>query len=155
MYQTIGARFNDEMGFVPRVGVDNAEVYLGTHFRPKRFRELDARNLPALPDRELHQAQRRRARVALHGLALAGHAPEQHVHRGRRQPERRGDRRARSRSTAAAASSSTPGRYEFNEYFVLANTNAAAPFSLNLRYGNRRVLRRLPPQLHRSAARSG
>ena len=29
-----------------------------------------------------------------------------------------------------------PGRYEFNEYFVLANTNAAAPFSMNLRYGN-------------------
>ena len=32
--------------------------------------------------------------------------------------------RRRSRSTAAAASTSTPGRYEFNEYFVLANTNA-------------------------------
>ena len=29
-----------------------------------------------------------------------------------------------------------PGRYEFKEYFVLANTNAAAPFSMNLRYGN-------------------
>ena len=25
------------MGFVPRVGVDNAEVYLGAHLRPKRF----------------------------------------------------------------------------------------------------------------------
>ena len=36
-YQTIGSRFNDEMGFVPRVGVDNAEFYLGTHIRPKRF----------------------------------------------------------------------------------------------------------------------
>ena len=29
-----------------------------------------------------------------------------------------------------------PGRYEFKEYFVLANSNAAAPFSMNLRYGN-------------------
>jgi hypothetical protein len=27
-----------------------------------------------------------------------------------------------------------PGRYEFNEYFVLANTNAAAPVAFNLRY---------------------
>ena len=27
-----------------------------------------------------------------------------------------------------------PGRYEFNEYFVLANTNAAAPVSFNTRY---------------------
>ncbi len=54
---------------------------------------LDARDLPALPDRELHQAQRRRPRVALHGLALAGDVPEQRVRRGRRQPERGGDRR--------------------------------------------------------------
>ena len=37
MYQTIGSRFNDEMGFVPRVGVDNAEGYLGAHLRPKKY----------------------------------------------------------------------------------------------------------------------
>ena len=36
-YQTIGSRFNDEMGFVPRLGVDNAEFYLGTHIRIPRF----------------------------------------------------------------------------------------------------------------------
>jgi hypothetical protein len=29
-----------------------------------------------------------------------------------------------------------PGRYEFNEYFVLANTNSAKPLSFNLRYSN-------------------
>jgi hypothetical protein len=29
-----------------------------------------------------------------------------------------------------------PGRYDFREYFVLANTNSAAPFAMNLRYGN-------------------
>ncbi len=27
------------------------------------------------------------------------------------------------------------GRYEFNEYFALANTNASAPLAFNLRYG--------------------
>ena len=37
MYQTIGSRFNDEMGFVPRVGVDNFEGYFGTHLRFKKF----------------------------------------------------------------------------------------------------------------------
>ena len=37
MYQTIGSRFNDEMGFVPRVGVDNAEGYLGAHLRFKKY----------------------------------------------------------------------------------------------------------------------
>jgi hypothetical protein len=34
---TIGSRFNDEMGFVPRVGVDNAEGYLGAHLRFKKY----------------------------------------------------------------------------------------------------------------------
>src|SRR5687768_46179 len=29
-----------------------------------------------------------------------------------------------------------PGRYEFKEHFILANTNSAAPFSMNLRYGS-------------------
>ena len=28
-----------------------------------------------------------------------------------------------------------PGRYEFNEAFAFWNTNAAAPFSMNTRYG--------------------
>ena len=29
IFQTIGERFNDEMGFVPRTGVNNGELYLG------------------------------------------------------------------------------------------------------------------------------
>ena len=37
MYQTIGSRFNDEMGFVPRTGVDNSEFYVGRRFRPRQL----------------------------------------------------------------------------------------------------------------------
>ena len=48
-----------------------------------------------------------------------------------------------------------PGRYEFKEYFVLANTNARGAVLDEPALRQRRVLRRLPPQLHRSAARSG
>ena len=33
-FDTIGARFNDEMGFVPRLGVDNALLFVGRRFRP-------------------------------------------------------------------------------------------------------------------------
>src|SRR5690606_26689801 len=33
-YQTIGERFNNEMGFVPRRGVRNAELHTGGRFRP-------------------------------------------------------------------------------------------------------------------------
>src|SRR5215210_4852005 len=36
-YQKIGTRFNDEMGFVPRTGVNNGELFIGTHIRPKRI----------------------------------------------------------------------------------------------------------------------
>ena len=35
-YQTIGTRFNDERGFVPRTGVNNGEYYAGTHIRSKK-----------------------------------------------------------------------------------------------------------------------
>ena len=39
--------FNDEMGFVPRGGVDNSEWPIGTHIRLEEVRRLDARNLSA------------------------------------------------------------------------------------------------------------
>jgi hypothetical protein len=34
-YATIGERFNDEMGFFDRIGVDKANAYVATHTRPK------------------------------------------------------------------------------------------------------------------------
>jgi hypothetical protein len=36
-FQTIGQGFNDEMGFVPRLGVNNAEGYAGIHVRSAKF----------------------------------------------------------------------------------------------------------------------
>ena len=148
-YQTIGERFNDEMGFVPRRGVNNGELHLGARFRPELVMDkwLAARDLSALADRELHRA-RGRPRVALHGLALAGHLPQQLVHRGRASTRTSRSFARRSRSTAAATSRSCPGRYEFNEYFLLANTNAAAPLAFNTPLLDRRLLRRLPARLH-------
>ncbi len=34
-YATIGERFNDEMGFVPRRGIDTTDLYAGMHLRPQ------------------------------------------------------------------------------------------------------------------------
>ncbi len=45
-FQTFGTRFNDEMGFVPRTGVDNGEFYIGTHIRPKRFQSWLRETMP-------------------------------------------------------------------------------------------------------------
>ena len=41
-FDTIGARFNDEMGFVPRLGVDNAFLFVGRRFRPVLISQLGA-----------------------------------------------------------------------------------------------------------------
>ena len=37
-YQTIGTRFNDEMGFVPRQGVHNIDGRVGPRLRPRALR---------------------------------------------------------------------------------------------------------------------
>ena len=67
--------------------------YLGAHLRPSRCPSWLRETFPHFQIDNFTHAQRRRPRVALHGLPLAVHASEQHVHRGRRQPERRSDRR--------------------------------------------------------------
>ena len=36
-YMSIGERFNDELGYVPRVGMDKAEANAGIHIRSKRY----------------------------------------------------------------------------------------------------------------------
>ncbi len=55
----------------------------------------------------------------------------------------------RSPSTARAACGSIPGRYEFNEWFVLWNTNNCGAGSRSrAAYSDRRLLRRLPARLH-------
>ena len=103
MYQTIGSRFNDEMGFVPRVGVDNAEGYLGAHLRFKKYSSWL---------REFFRTSRSRTSPSATAAAsshatwtgTAGEPAEQHLHRDWRQPERGSDRRAVRDQRAAAAS---------------------------------------------------
>ena len=136
MYQTIGSRFNDEMGFVPRVGVDNAEAYLGArtcgrsafasgcarffpHFQIENFTK---RNGGGLESRYMDW----HVPITLQNSAFIEIGVNPNV-------EVIDDRFT---INARRGIHVEPGRYEFKEYFVLANTNAAAPFSVNLRYGN-------------------
>ena len=89
-FDTIGARFNDEMGFVPRHGVDNAFIFVGRRFRPVLLSTLGARDAAALAGRHLHPPGRRRTGVALPGLPPALRVPGRVEHGDGRQPERRG-----------------------------------------------------------------
>jgi hypothetical protein len=133
LFQTIGDRFNDELGFVPRTGVNNTELYLGAHIRSKRFPKFIRETFPHIQfeDFSLQHGGGLESRymdwhwpITFQNSAFVevGVNPNVEVIK---QPftinTRRGIR-------------VTPGRYEFNENFILVNTNAAAPLSFNLRY---------------------
>ena len=134
MYQTIGARFNDEMGFVPRVDVDNAEGYLGAHLRFKKYSKWLREFFPHF---QIENFTKRNG-GGLESRYMDWHVPvslqnssfiELGVNPNVEVIDERFSINARRKIYV------NPGRYEFKEYFGLMNTNAAAPFSMNLRFG--------------------
>ena len=143
--QTIGTRFNDEMGFVPRTGVNKTELYLGAHIRPKARAGGCARPSRTVQFVSISPPARRRAGIALHGLSLAGDAPEQRVHRIRRSTPTPKSIREPFTINTRRGIQVQPGRYQFNENFVLVNTNQRRPLSFNAALHLRRFLRRLSP----------
>lgn len=134
MFQTIGARFNDEMGFVPRVGVDNAEGYLGLHLRPKRFQGWLRETFPHF---QIENFSKRNG-AGLESRYMDWHWPitlqnSSFIEIGTNPNVEVIDDRFAINSRRGIFVE--PGRYEFKEHFLLANSNSAAPFSMNLRYG--------------------
>jgi hypothetical protein len=133
-YQTIGSRFNDEMGFVPRLGVDNAEFYLGTHIRPKRFQSWLRETFPHFQLENFTQ----RNGGGLESRYMDWHWPislqnSTFIEIGTNPNVEVIDERFLINSRRGIGVE--PGRYEFKEHFLLANTNSAAPLSFNVRYG--------------------
>jgi hypothetical protein len=134
MYQTIGARFNDEMGFVPRVGVDNAEGYLGAHLRFKKYSSWLREFFPHFQIENFT----RRDGGGLESRYMDWHLPvnlqnSTFIEIGVNPNEEVIDERFTINGRRGIYVD--PGRYAFKEYFGLMNTNAAAPFSMNLRFG--------------------
>ncbi len=133
-YQTIGERFNDEMGFVPRRGVNNGELHLGARFRPN-WRWTRGWLRETYPHWQVENFTRRGG--GLESRYMDWHWPvtfhnSTFIEVGVN-PNIEVIRNAfpiNSRRNISVL----PGRYEFNEYFLLANTNAAAPISFNTRY---------------------
>ena len=133
-YQTIGERFTNEMGFVPRRGVNNGELHVGGRFRPN-WRWTRGWLRETYPHWQVENFSRRDGGlesrymdwhwpVTFHNSTFIeiGVNPNVEVIRESFPINSRRNIRV------------LPGRYEFNEYFVLANTNAAAPISFNTRY---------------------
>jgi hypothetical protein len=134
-YQTIGERFNNEMGFVPRRGVDNGELHAGARFRPQwswtrgwlretyphwQVENFSRRDGTGLESRYMDWHWP----LTFHDSSFVevGVNPNIEVIRTPFPINSRRNIRV------------MPGRYEFNEYFVIANTNSAAPLSFNTRY---------------------
>jgi hypothetical protein len=133
MYQTIGSRFNNEMGFVPRTGVDNSEFYLGGRFRPRKFQRWVRETFPHI---QFENFTRRSG--GLESRYMDWHWPvtfqnSTFVEIGTNPNVEVIDERFTINGRRGIFVD--PGRYEFKEHFILANTNSAAPFSMNLRAG--------------------
>jgi len=133
-YQTIGSRFNDEMGFVPRLGVDNAELFLGTHIRIKRLQGWLRETFPHFQIENFSK----RNNGGLESRYMDWHWPitlqnSSFIEVGTNPNVEIIDDRFTINSRRGIYVE--PGRYEFKEHFLLANSNSAAPFAMNIRYG--------------------
>ena len=137
-YNTIGQRFTDEMGFIPRRGVDNTLLYTGYTIRQPWMSTLGIREIR--PHWQL-DTFRRRDGGGLESLYQDFHLPF-NFHNSAFVEIGVNPNTEEIRESFTINSSRgvqvDPGRYTFNEYFILWNTNAAAPVSVNLRYTNGR-----------------
>ena len=133
-YNVIGERFNDEMGFVPRVGVNNALMFVGRAFRPEWLSRIGIRE--TRPHWQMEMFQRR------DGLGLESRYQDWHLpfnfHDGGFleigvNPNIE-EVRVPFTINNALGVRVDPGRYEFNEWFFLWRTNSAARFSFDSRY---------------------
>jgi len=132
-FDSIGRRFNDEMGFVPRQGVSNTYVSAGRRFRP-RFLSKWVRETRPHWQVDIFSRQ--------NGGGLESRYQDYHwpfnFQDGSMMEIGINPSVEEIRSPFTINSSRdvrvNPGRYEFNEYFIFWNTNSAAPVSFNNRY---------------------
>jgi hypothetical protein len=131
-YTRIGSRFNDEMGFVPRLGISKAAAYAGYSWRPQRtsgwLREIRPHWQLVNVDRIGGGLESRYVDWHLPFTLQDGTFLEIGTNPTTEQlyvPFR--INRRRDISIPA-------GRYDYNEYFFLARTNASARFAVNARW---------------------
>jgi hypothetical protein len=137
-YSTIGERFTDDMGFVPRRGVDNTFLNVWRTFRTAWLSRLGVREMSPHWQVDIF---RRRDGGGLESLYQDFHLPFNFHNSGFLEigvnPNIEEIRQPFTINSSRGVQVN-PGRYTFNEYFALWNTNAAAPVSANLRYTNGR-----------------
>jgi hypothetical protein len=133
-YNSIGERFNNEMGFVPRQGVDNQFLYVSWSTRPAWLSKFRLREIR--PHWQLDQFTRRDG-AGLESRYQDWHLPlnfnsgaffELGVNPNVEEV------RIPFTINSARAVQVDPGRYAFDEYFIIWNSNSADRFSYQSRY---------------------
>jgi hypothetical protein len=135
-FNGIGERFNDEMGFVPRQGVNNVLLYTGYTWRPSWFQKFGLRETRPHWQMDFYQRQ--------NGLGLESRYQDFHwpftfnsstfVEIGVNPNVE--EIRAPFTINSSRSVQVLPGRYDFNEYFVLWRGDTSAPLSFEARYSN-------------------
>ena len=135
-YDAIGTRFRDDMGFVPRIGVNHIAGYARWNVRPKWASKLRIREFgPHVHFDSFH----RRDDGVLESRYHDSHIVVSMNNSGffetgvNRNTE---DNRAPFTLNGARGVKVQPGRYEFDEYFVLFRSDSARPFSFESRYSD-------------------
>ncbi len=132
-FERIGTRFNDEMGFVPRLGIDNSFLFIGRRFRPA---------LTSSWVREIRPHWQVDTFIGQNGGGLESrnqdfHFPLAFQDGGSMEIGMNPNVeivRAPFTINASRGVRVNPGRYEFKEFFIFWNTNSAARLSFNNRY---------------------
>jgi uncharacterized protein DUF5916/cellulose/xylan binding protein with CBM9 domain len=132
-FDGIGDRFNDEMGFVPRQGVDNSFAFAARAFRPQWMSKWVRETRPHwgfdMFTRQNGDGLESRYQD-FHWPLTFQDSSSMEVGINTNLEEVRTPFTINS----ARGVRVNPGRYEFNEYFIFWNTNSAARVSLNSRY---------------------
>jgi hypothetical protein len=131
---SIGDRFNDELGFVPRVGIEKTEVFVGAHIRPRATSSWLREIFPHWQVQNIG-----RAAGGLDSRYFDYHLPftlqnSTFIEIGVN-PNLE-DLIAPFTINSRRGISIPPGRYHFHEYFLLFRTDASARLAFNGRYSN-------------------
>ena len=133
-FVSIGPRFNDEMGFVPRVGIQKEEVQFGVHLRPKAvngwLRETSPHWVISNVTRSGGGLQSRY--VDYHVPFTFQNSTSVEIGFNPSVEDLNAPFILNSRRGIVVA----PGRYSFNEFFAGIAGNASAPVSLSGRFGD-------------------
>ena len=132
-FDGIGERFNDEMGFVPRQGVDNSFAFMARAFRPQWASSWLRESRPHW---QIDMFSRQS------GGGLESRYQDLHfplTFQDSSNMEVGVNANAEEVRTPFTINTArgvhvNPGRYDFNEYFIFWNTNSAAKISINSRY---------------------